>query len=121
VQAQVPQKSLLVKNIFNSVKNFRGNSVFQGKRKFYKILNVNSIFTRVEIFRATLFFSRQAQVAQKSWTVKKLSVQCIFTWGRSVKFGLVQTVISSNIVIGCSDSDLDQGLVFCENRTIGCR
>jgi len=28
-QAQVAQKSLIVKNMFNTVKNFRGNSVFR--------------------------------------------------------------------------------------------
>jgi len=48
-------------------------------------------------------------------------MQCVFTWGRSVKFGLVQSVIRANIVIGCSDFDLDKALVFFENRTIGCR
>jgi len=31
--------------------------------------------------------SGQAQVAQKSWTVKKVSIQCIFTWGWAVWFG----------------------------------
>ena len=35
-QAQVAQKSWIVKNMFNAVKNFRGNSVFQGKRKLLK-------------------------------------------------------------------------------------
>ena len=57
---------------------------FQGMRKFLKILNVKSIFTTVKIFRATLFFSGKAQVAQKSWTVKKFSIQCNSLGGRSV-------------------------------------
>jgi len=54
-QVQVAQKSCMVKHIFNTVKNFRANSIFEGKRK----------------------------VAQKSWTVNKFSIQCIqcvFTW-----------------------------------------
>jgi len=46
----------MVKNIFNTVKNFRGSSVFQGKRKLLKILNVKSIFNTVKNFWATLFF-----------------------------------------------------------------
>jgi len=41
-----------------------------------------------EKFQGNSFFSGQAQVAQKSWTVKKCSIQCIFTWGQSVH-GLV--------------------------------
>jgi len=45
---------------------FQGKVCFQGKRKLLKILNIKSISTTVKIFRATLFFSRQAQVAQKS-------------------------------------------------------
>jgi len=53
---------------------------FQGKRKLLKILNVKSIFNTVKNFRATVF-SGKAQVAQKSWTVKNFSIQCIFTWG----------------------------------------
>jgi len=35
-QAQVAPKSWMVKNIFNTVKHFRANSVFQGKRKLLK-------------------------------------------------------------------------------------
>jgi len=78
----------MVNNIFNTVKNFKGNC-FQGKRKLLKILNVKSIFNTVsEKFQGNSFFSGQAQVAQKSWTVKKCSIQCIFTWGQSVH-GLV--------------------------------
>jgi len=46
---------------------FQGKLCFQVKRKLLQILNVKSIlFTTVKIFRATLFFSGQAQVAQKS-------------------------------------------------------
>ena len=54
-QAQVAQKSWIVKNIFNTAKNFRENC-FQGKCKLLKMLNVKSIFTTVKISRATLFF-----------------------------------------------------------------
>jgi len=32
-QAQVAQKSRMIKNIFNTVENFTANSVFQGKVK----------------------------------------------------------------------------------------
>jgi len=35
---------------------FRAHSVFQGKPKLLKVLNVKSIFNRVENFRVTLFF-----------------------------------------------------------------
>jgi len=42
-----------------------------------------------EKFQGNSVFSGQAQVAQKSWTVKNFSIQCIFTCGRSVQFGLV--------------------------------
>jgi len=33
---RVAQKSLMIKNIFNTAKNFRAKSVFQGKRKLLK-------------------------------------------------------------------------------------
>jgi len=70
----------MVKNMFNTAKNFRENLkgifktvknfwaivfFFQGKRKLLKILYVKSIFTTVKSSRATLFFLGQAQVAQK--------------------------------------------------------
>jgi len=41
---------------------------------------VKDIFNRVK-FSGNSVFSGQAQDAQKSWTVKKFSIQCIFTWG----------------------------------------
>jgi len=81
------------KKYFNTVKIFRANSVFQGKRRLFKILNdkkyifntvnsghtlffrastscskilnVKTIFNTVKMFRATLF-SGQAQVVQNS-------------------------------------------------------
>ena len=31
------------------------------------------------------------------------------------------SVIGTKVVTGYNDFDLDQALVFCENRTIGCR
>jgi len=45
----------MVKNVFNTVKNFRDNW-FQGKRKLLKILNVKSIFNTVRHFRSTVIF-----------------------------------------------------------------
>jgi len=33
----------MVKNIFNRVKDFRANSIFDGKRKLFKILNGEKI------------------------------------------------------------------------------
>ena len=38
-QAQVAQKSWNIRKYFNAVKKFRANSVFQDKRKLFKILN----------------------------------------------------------------------------------
>jgi len=38
---------------------------------------LKNIFNAVKI-------SGQAQVAKKSWTIKKFSIRCIFTWGWSV-------------------------------------
>ena len=72
-------KLLNVKSVFNPVKNFwgKGNSVFRVSASCYKswIWKVYSLQWK---------FSGQAQVAQKSWTVKTFSKWCIFTWGRSV-------------------------------------
>jgi len=61
------------------VKNFGGNSVFRASASCSKILNMKSIFTTVKIFRATLLFSGQAQVAQKSWIWKVYSLQWKFS------------------------------------------
>ena len=101
---------LNVKRISNTVKSFRAHSVFQGKRKLLKNPECKKYIQYSE-FRATLFLrastkllknpewwkvysiqwkiSGQAQVAKKPWTVKKFSIQCAFTWGWSVQFGLV--------------------------------
>jgi len=45
----------MVKNIFNTVKNYRG-TLFSGQAQVVKILNVKRIFNTVKNFRATLFF-----------------------------------------------------------------
>jgi len=37
----------MVRNIFNTVKILRKNSVFEGKRKLLKILNTENIFNAV--------------------------------------------------------------------------
>jgi len=59
-------KSPECKKYIQNSEKFQGKICFQGKRKLLKILDVKSIFITVKIFRATLFFSGQAQVAQKS-------------------------------------------------------
>ena len=43
---------------------FRAYSVFQGKSKLLKVLNVKSILNRVENFRATLFFRASASCSK---------------------------------------------------------
>ena len=48
-------KILNVKTIFNAVKSFRANSVFQGKRKLFKILKDKNTFNTVNSGH-TLFF-----------------------------------------------------------------
>jgi len=53
------------KKYFNTVKNFRANSVFQDKRRLFKILNDKKYILNTVHLRHTLF-SRQTQVAQKS-------------------------------------------------------
>ena len=45
----------MVKNIFNTVKNFRP-TLFSVQAQVVKILNVKRIFNTVKNFRATLFF-----------------------------------------------------------------
>jgi len=64
-EAEVAEKILKDKKYFNTVKNFRANSVLQGKRRLLKILNDKKIYIKYSEFRHTLF-SGQAQVAQKS-------------------------------------------------------
>jgi len=108
-------KFLNVKIVFNTVKNFRANSVFQGKfRVAQKSWIVRNIFNTVKIFRGNCF-SRKAQIAQNYWTVKIFSIQCIqgeFTSGWSVLFGPVQCVIWTKVVTGYNDFELDQALIF---------
>jgi len=69
-------KILNSKKYIQCSEKFQEKLCFQGKRKLLKILNVKGILTTVKFFRATLLFSGQEQVAQKSWTVKKYSIQC---------------------------------------------
>ena len=105
-------KILNVKSIFHTVKNFRTHAVFQGKRKLLRNPECKKYIQHSKKLQGTLcfsgqaqvaqnpeckkyiqysekfqgnsVFSGQAQVAQKSWTVKKFSIQCIFTWGWSM-------------------------------------
>jgi len=44
---------------------FQVSSVFQGKRKLLKILNVKSILNTVKLFRANSVFQGKRKVAQK--------------------------------------------------------
>jgi len=54
-QAQVAQKSCMI-NIFNTVKNVRAHSVFQGKGKLLKTPECKSILNTVKNFRANSVF-----------------------------------------------------------------
>jgi len=97
-QAQLAQKSLMIKNTYSIHWKFQGNSVFQGKRNLLKTPeNKKYIFSTVNLghpllFRASatcskilndkkyifntvkipgqLCFSVQAKLAQKSWMIK---------------------------------------------------
>ena len=55
---------------------FQGKPCFQGKRNLLKILNTKIYSLQWKFSGQLCFFSGQAQVAQKSWTVKKFSIQC---------------------------------------------
>ena len=56
-QTQVAQKSWMIKNIFNTVKIFGANSVFQDERKVaQKSWMVKNIFNTVKFFRANSVF-----------------------------------------------------------------
>jgi len=76
---------LNVKSIFNAVKNFRANSVFQGKHKFLKNPECKKYIQYSENFQGNLCFSAQAQSCSKILNSEKFSIQCIqciFTWGK---------------------------------------
>ena len=60
------------KDILNTVKNSRANSVSQDKRKLLKNSECKGIFHTVKIFRATLFFRASASCS------KILNVKSIF-------------------------------------------
>jgi len=51
---------------FNTVKNFRANSVFQGKRKLLKNpeCSLQSMFNTVKIFRANSVFRESASCSK---------------------------------------------------------
>jgi len=53
---------------------------FQGKRKLLKILNVKSIFNTVKIFRANSVFQGKRKLLKNPERWKNL-IQCIFTRG----------------------------------------
>jgi len=52
--------------------NFQGNSFFRASASFSKILDDKKYFNSVKNSRATLFFSVQALVPQKSWIIKDI-------------------------------------------------
>jgi len=93
--AQVAQKILEDEKYFNTVKNFRTNSVFQGKRRLFKILNDKKhIFNTVNSGH-TLFFRARTSCS------KILNLKTIFN---TVKYFRKNSVLrasssSSKIVI----------------------
>jgi len=124
------------KYIFNTVNS--GHTLFSGQAQTcLKILDGKKYIQYSENFQDKLCSSRHAQVAQKSWTMKKFSiVHSVYIqlgvtpyslWGWSSLyihlgvFGLVSCVIWTKVVTGYNDFDLDHALIFCKNRTIGCR
>ena len=69
-------------------KKFQGK-LFSGQSQVVKNPKCKKYIQYSDKFQGNSVFSGQAQVAQKSWTVKIFSIQCIFTWKPSVYFGLV--------------------------------
>jgi len=71
-----------VKNILSTVK-ISGETLVSGQSQVVKSPKCKKYIHYSENFQGnSVFFSGQAQVTQKSWTVTKFSMQCIFTWGR---------------------------------------
>jgi len=62
-----------IKYIFNTVDS--RHTVFQGKRELLKNAEWWKIFQYSETFQGELWFSGQAQVAQKPWMIKNISIQ----------------------------------------------
>ena len=84
-QAQVPQKSWMINSIYSIQWKILGQLSFSGQaQSCSKILNGKKYIQYSEKFWGKLCSSGQAQVDQKSWAVKKFSIQRIFTWGWSV-------------------------------------
>jgi len=81
-------KKYMVKNngtkYFNTVKNFRTNSVFRASESCWTILNDKKYFNTVNNFRATLLFkvsascSKILNVQNIFSTVKNFRVNCVF-------------------------------------------
>jgi len=65
------------KKYFNTVKKFRATLFFRANTSCSKSLNDKKYIQDSEKFQGKLCVSGQAQVAQKSCTVKKFSIQCI--------------------------------------------
>jgi len=79
---KVAQRSWMEENYIYSEK-FQGKLCFQGKRKLFKIFDVNVYWRQWKIPGQLCLFRASASYS-KSWTVKKFSIQCTFTWGWSV-------------------------------------
>jgi len=76
-------KILIAKGIFNRVKNFRANSVFQGKRKLFKILNdkkyiFNAVNSGTLFFRASTSCSKILKDKKYFNTVKNFRTNSFF-------------------------------------------
>ena len=85
-QAQVAQKSWMIKNISMQWK-ISGQLCFSGQAQVAQNSWMTKNIYSIQLIQDTLCFSGQAQVAQKSWTVKIFSIECIqctFSWGWSV-------------------------------------
>jgi len=54
----------MIKNIFNSVKNFRQTLFFRASASFSKILNDKKYFNTLKFFSATLFFRASASCSK---------------------------------------------------------
>jgi len=78
-------KILNVESILNTGKNFRANSVFQGKRRVaQKSWIVRNIFNTVKILRKNFVFQGKRKLLKNAeqWKIFSMQyIQCIFTWG----------------------------------------
>ena len=126
-QAQVAQKSCMIKKIFNTVKNFRAHSVFQGK--LLKTPECKSILNTVKIFRATLFFRASAscskilnvKVYSIQWKISgqtlffRASASCSKSWMVKNRFNTVENFTTNFVFQGMVKKFSIQQVFFKEN------